>query len=395
MAKNRSKAPRQENSPQEPETGSTPVPFVPLTHVEAFRHLDTDPKRGSVTAHEETVAAACTALIKEAKAAHYLLFTRALEDANLFPYGHRSFEGFRKEQLRAIDTGQAPRSYEWEETAPTYLRVVRVWVGIAEDLPSLATGPDDPRFPDGAFPSVDSAVRRGFPDVDMPVVSNDERYRRWAEEYLAEVHAFMDKFDSDPIALGKQLSNVVDSLARFELGVDVDEQMKRRSRGGSKLIQAVRRLGSGEILEALYRNKAELVRTLKGIILELSEGIGALSQAKIERMAEPLREWRNLTYIALFYAYRNLSGERAVEITATNAGGIARAEQFKDNGRSLLNHYRRFIRDTNGKTERLGGRDARRGDVEKRLRSVKDRLKPWPSAERMASAELQEFLLKG
>ncbi len=370
MANRTSKAAQRKNPPQEPETGSTPVPFVPSTHVGAYCHLDTDPKRGSVTAHEETVAAACTALIREAKAAHYLLFTRALEDANLFPDGESLFGKFRKEQLGAIDADQAPRSYEWEETAPTYLRVVRVWVGIVGGLPSLATGPDDPRFPDGAFPTVDSAIRRGFPDVGMPVVTNDGRYRRWAEEYLAEVRAFMGKFDSDPNALGAAMAMLVEGVASFTMGHGE----------GAGLVTVVRSRGRGaDILEALDRNKAELVRMLKAIPAALAEGVGALRQAKATH-----KPAGSLTLIeaGLLHAYERLGGEKSMNIDHTNDAKWASHYGYDSpsSGETLRGHFDRYYKD---QAERIG--DVVEHIVRRRLLKIYPLLSP--NAKAMAKLE--------
>lgn len=231
-----------------------------------------DPPCGSIT-EGKGIVSAFSALIREGKAAQYLLLGQFCSVGSMG-------EGMRDEWLGA--TGD---THPWTpETAPTFIRTVRVWIGITErectteereevrtscessGFPyseniqykrseiHLASGPEDERFPD-AFPTTDTIASTQFPTLNIPERSDEERYTRWIEEYTAEVEAGIDRFKEES-ELPNELNRLIDALRTFEVG----------TAEGAQWMEHMRNMGKGQtILATMKDGKNRLLRRVSEI----------------------------------------------------------------------------------------------------------------------------------
>lgn len=246
-----------------------------------------DPPRGSITEGLDIVPAFST-LIREGKAAQYHWLAEAMRGKGVWPSpssweGMRVaslWEGFEIEQRAVSSTTELP---------PTYLRTVRVWIGMKErpcteeevndlkdgverrgwewdpDLPRttsdihIATGPEDEQYP-GAFPTTADLARHQFPKLDIPELGTEEHFRRWAEEFAAEVTVCVDRFKEHE-GLPNELTRLIAELRTFVVG----------TAEGAGLIGELRGKAQGQgILATMNDGKARLLQRLEGIAADLS-----------------------------------------------------------------------------------------------------------------------------
>lgn len=239
-----------------------------------------DPPRGSITEGLDIVPAFST-LIREGKAAQYHWLAEAMRGKGVWPSpssweGMRVaslWEGFEIEQRAVSSTTELP---------PTYLRTVRVWIGMKErpcteeevndlkdgverrgwewdpDLPRttsdihIATGPEDEQYP-GAFPTTADLARHQFPKLDIPELGTEEHFRRWAEEFAAEVAVCVERFREHE-GLPNELARLIAALQTFEVGTAEGAGLILELRGQAK--------GQG-ILTTMNDDKARLLRGLE------------------------------------------------------------------------------------------------------------------------------------
>ncbi len=253
---------------------------------DAYRYPP-DPPRGSITEGLDIIPA-FSALIREGKSAQYCWVHVAAREVTLPFLTFNGADGYRKEWAGAagLTGGDWPR--EPERTAPTFLRVVRVWMAATERPCTekesaerrdamhrvgmevtenatfigtelhLASGPDDERFR-AAFPAVEYAIDQAIrTSLKLPEVTDEERYTRWIEEFTAEVEVCIERF-KDHKDLPHQQARLIERLRTFEIG----------SNEGRDYIAAMRATSTGEpVLNTLNDCKAELLRRLEQMVVK-------------------------------------------------------------------------------------------------------------------------------
>lgn len=223
-----------------------------------------DPPRGSITEGLDIVPA-FNALVREGMAAQYHWLAEAMRGKSVWPspsswegMGIASlWKGFETEQGAVNSTPQLP---------PTYLRTVRVWIGMT-DRPStnttnkvhIATGPEDEQYP-GAFPTTADLARHQFPELGIPELGTEEHFGRWAEEFAAEVTVCVDRFKEHD-ELPNELTRLIAALRTFEVGTAEGAGLILELRGKAK--------GQG-ILATMNDGKTRLLHRLEGIAADLS-----------------------------------------------------------------------------------------------------------------------------
>lgn len=105
------------------------------------------------------------------------------------------------------------------------------------------------------------------------------------------------------------------------------------------------------------------------------------------------KEWEDLKALALFHAYRFEAGDKTAGITNKNREQVASDAGFtaKSSGKTLMRHFQRYAYRPNRVAERTkeGGRP---GDVEKRMRTVIEKLVDYPEA--LAKAEDESKIVR-